>query len=146
MYYYNIKGNIEQFETDLFNINGLVFLNLTEEQIAYMESSQSTSYEDVIRLGIYPQHVVTAEELINQIYSTYEKAETSNLTPAGAIQLAEWCGSGNVKALAVRQWLIDLYDERDSKLTLIEGGDLTVDTNPSQPNKPYSFREMKLNI
>ena len=146
MNYYNINGNIEHTDVDLSIKTRFIALDLTEEQIAYMESSQSTSYEDVIRLGVYPQHVVTAEELINQIYITYEKAETSNLTPAGAIQLAEWCGAGNVKALVVRQWLVDLYDERDNKLTLIEGGDLTVDTNPSQPNKPYSFREMKLNI
>jgi len=58
--------------------------------------------------------------------------------------LAEWCGVGNVKALAVRQWIVDLYSERDTKIIMVEGGNLSVDPTPSTPTKPYSFREMKV--
>ena len=80
--------------------------------------------------------------LLDQIYKAYEEAETSNLTPAGAIKLAEECANGNLKALANRQWFVDLYAERDTKLTLAESGDLSVNPTPSTLVKPYTFREM----
>lgn len=87
---------------------------------------------------------VQKASLLHQIYHSYERCEIENLTPAGAIQLAEWCGEENIKALAVKQWIVDLYDERDAKLALVEAGDLTIDPTPSAPTKPYTFREMKV--
>jgi len=83
------------------------------------------------------------QNLINRIYDLYQECEIFNITPAGAIQLAEWCAYGRPKAMADRQWIIDLYDERDAKLDLVEAGDLSVDPHPSTPIKPFSFRELK---
>jgi hypothetical protein len=88
--------------------------------------------------------LIAQNALLEQIYKNYSDAEFLNLSPAGAVQLAQWCGEGNVKALANRTWVLAFYDERDAKLTLVEGGDLTVDPTPSTPYKPYSFREMKI--
>jgi hypothetical protein len=80
-------------------------------------------------------------EKINLLYLNYRNIELSNITPAGAIQLDEWCIKGNEKALAVRKWVTDLYNERDSKMDEVEkGGD--PDPNPSSTTKPYSFREI----
>jgi hypothetical protein len=84
----------------------------------------------------------TASEVLDAIYTAYEAAERANLTPAGAVQLAEWCAAGNVRALAVRAWLVALYAERDAKLDQVEGGDLAVDPTPSSPWKPWTFRQI----
>jgi hypothetical protein len=76
------------------------------------------------------------------IYAAYEDAERANRTPAGAVQLAEWCAAGNPRALAVRAWLVAIYAERDAKLDQAEQGDLTVDPTPSAPWKPWTFRQI----
>jgi hypothetical protein len=88
--------------------------------------------------------LIAQTALLEQIYKNYRDAEFLNLSPAGIVQLAQWCGEGNVKALANRTWILAFYDERDAKLALVEGGDLTIDPNPSVPYKPYSFREIKI--
>jgi len=80
--------------------------------------------------------------LLNQIYQLYQHAETSNITPVGAIKLSEECALENPRALANRQWFVELYAERDTKLSLVEGGNLEVDPNPSSLQKPYTFREL----
>lgn len=81
-------------------------------------------------------------DLLEAVYQAYEKAETANITAAGIVQLDKWCQSGLPRALDVAAWLQSLYAERDAKLTAIEAGDLTVDPKPSQPWKPWSFRDI----
>lgn len=122
------------------------FYQMTVEQALFYETNSSATIDEIIncKLGVEPKNIVSKEELEFEIYAKYEKAETNNLTPAGAIQLAEWCQMGLPKALAVRQWIVDLYGERDEKLTKIENSEFDIDLNPSQPDKPYSFREMKV--
>ena len=122
------------------------FYQMTVEQALFYETNRDASITEIIncKLDVEIKNTISKEELEFEIYTKYEKAETNNLTPAGAIQLAEWCQMGLSKALAVRQWIVDLYNERDDKLTKIENGEYDVDLNPSQPEKPYSFREMKM--
>ena len=145
MNYYKINNKVVNTEADLFATNGFEPLSLTTDQIAFWETYPNAFYDEVIAMQLTQVPQPTKEQITDQIYKNYEAAETSNLTPAGAIQLSEWCLAGNTKALAVRQWLVDLYAERDAKLDLVDAGDLTVNVNPTAPTKPYSFREMKLN-
>ena len=78
---------------------------------------------------------------IDLVYQNYYDCEVSNITPAGVMKLQDEILKNNEKAIAVQQWINDLYAERDAKLNILEsGGD--VDVLPSSPLKPYSFREI----
>ena len=125
-----------------FNDNYECYITLNDEQISYYLNNPELSGKEIYYQTINPIVLPNITELINTIYRNYELTETSNITPAGAIQLFEWCMGGNIKALAVKQWLKDLYSERDVKLSLLENGDINVDLKPSQPTKPYTFRQM----
>jgi len=81
-------------------------------------------------------------QLLEATYTAYADAERRNLTPAGSVQLAAWSAAGRQRALDVRAWVAALYAERDRKLAAVEAGDLTVDPTPSQPWKPWTFREI----
>lgn len=108
--------------------------------IEHPATSVEHAAERVVEIiDLAPQELQTR---LDEIYAAYEKVEVANITAAGAVQLAEWCQAGNTRALEVRAWLLALYAERDTKLTAIEAGDVTVDPKPSQPWKPWSFREI----
>lgn len=83
------------------------------------------------------------ERLKNEIYLTYDALERANITPAGAIRLAELVVQGNAKAIANRRFFERMYAERDLKLTQVEAGDLSVNPEPSEKWKPHSLREIQ---
>lgn len=83
------------------------------------------------------------ERLKNEIYLAYDVLERANITPAGAIRLAELVAQGNAKAIANRRFFERMYAERDLKLAQVEAGDLSVSPEPSEKWKPHSLREIQ---
>ena len=84
------------------------------------------------------------ESLINAIIDRYAEVERLNLTPAGAVQLKEWCDMDMPMAQANKAWFQTHYEERLQKLLQVEADDLSVDPEPSSLWKPHSFKEIML--
>ena len=150
MNYYINKNKVKTSEDDLslvykmsvdFNDSYECYVKLNEEQITFYLSNPNLSTKEIFLMKINPVTPPDINNMITLVYRNYERVETSNITPVGAIQLLEWCMQGNIKALAVKQWLVDLYAERNVKLNQLENG-IIVNLEPSLKNKPYSFREM----
>ena len=81
-------------------------------------------------------------DLYNDIIRKYTEVELQNITPAGSVQMAEWCQMGIQMALANREWFQNHYAERLNKLLTVDAGDLSVDPEPTSLWKPYSFRDI----
>lgn len=84
------------------------------------------------------------ESLINAIIDRHAEVETLNITPAGAVQLKEWCDQEVPMAQANKAWFQTHYEERLQKLLQVENGDMEVDPEPSSLWKPHSFKEIML--
>lgn len=84
------------------------------------------------------------DTLYDQIIERYSEVEIENITPAGAVQMAEWCAMEVPMAIENKQWFENHYAERLQKLLQVDAGDLTVSPEPSSLWKPHSFRGIML--
>ena len=90
-----------------------------------------------------PARDIPAEQLV--LLDAYTAAELRNITPAGAVRLAQWAAAGNTKAQAVAAWIEAHWAEYRSKQTALAAGDV-VSFTPSAPWKPYSYAEIAAEV
>lgn len=88
MNYYIHNGTIHETEAEL------EYERLTDDQIArYLDGNENTI--GYVLNGVASDACgLSCEQLQEMIYKNYEFVETKNLTPAGAVQLKEWCDAG----------------------------------------------------
>jgi hypothetical protein len=77
---------------------------------------------------------------IDTLWQNYAACEAANVTGAGAVALFRMCDQGNPRAMAIKAWIDNLYAECYTKEAALLAGQ-TVDLTPSEPWKPYSFRD-----
>ena len=77
----------------------------------------------------------------DRLLDAYTRVELLNITPAGAVKLAQLMQAGNAKALAIAGWIDAHWAEFRAKQAQIASGNVAVDITPSSPWKPHSYAE-----
>lgn len=86
-----------------------------------------------------PVRDIPAEQLA--LLDAYTAVELRNITPAGAVRLAQWAAAGNVKAQAVAAWIESHWAEYRAKQAALDNFEV-VSLVPANPWKPYSYAEI----
>lgn len=77
----------------------------------------------------------------DRLLDAYTRVELLNITPAGAVKLAQLMQAGNAKALAIAEWVDAHWAEFRTKQAAIAAGNVGIDITPSVPWKPFSYAE-----
>lgn len=143
--YFIIQNKIEKSDIDLNEINDTI-TKLTAEQVAFYLANPTATVSEIINCAIYMPTPKTAEQIIEEICTNYQRVEEANITAIGAVQLKDWVAANVPMAVEVADWFTTLYTERATKIAAVQGGDLTVDTMPTSQTKPHTFYEIMQTI